>query len=690
MLARRGPACWLTNPELAAARQRQLRSVVAMSTIVPAYYVSLTGSDSNPGTIDAPFATLQRAQEAMQNSDIKTTYILAGDYSPAATASSPFGNAVLNLTSADSGETWSYYPADGYGSAQISGGGNITTFMSINGATGVTVNGLDISNFTAIGINVTNGSSNATIINNKIHDMPQLGLAIDDSGASVNNTIISNNYLDNIGSNGISIYSVHGHGNINNTISNNFIINSATMVSDSGAIYAQDLNPKASIGNTITNNYIGTSGDVAIYLDDGASNYTVTGNILDPGPTAHALVQIHGGNNNVFSGNIGDLSTGLMDGFVFYQQSVNNGARGMTGNVWEDNILVGDIASGGGSGYVGSLDPPAPLTIQDNNYWNYGTGGNLVSTGSDGAGSDANPTDEDPQLAGSAYSIALSSPVFSPPVNFPGVIGGWGPPGLVQPDPQTVLGGAGINTVYSDVLGRAASAAEQAAWVAAESSGMLSAAQVIADIVNSPEAQGSSWAIVRLYQAAFGRVPDAAGFTADVDFLDPAAGGTGTLLQVAEDVVASAEFQSTYGNPNTPATLAACIEALYQNVLGRTGSTAEVDAWLATGESAAQILIGLSNSAEFQATANPAVASLLTINALTETITTGSLFQTAITGAASAQTAGDGTQTASLALLGQYAAAGFATAPGQGQGALVAHTAPADATAPTLLTTPQH
>jgi hypothetical protein len=267
------------------------------------------------------------------------------------------------------------------------------------------------------------------------------------------------------------------------------------------------------------------------------------------------------------------------------------------------------------------------------------------------------------------------------------------PPPLPSPlPPPPALTAAQINTVYSDVLGRPASAAEQAAWVAAESSGPLSAAQVIADIVNSPEAVDYSWLIVRLYQAAFDRVPDSqAGFAANVDAVDPASGGKISLLQLAADYTASQEFINDYGNlvgqttTSDPSGMAVFIQALYHNVLGRTGSTTEVNAWLATGDTAAQILIGFSNSAEFQADANPAVARLLTINALAETITTGSLFQPAITGTASAET-----QTANLALLGQYAAAGFATAPGQGQGTLVTPTVQTDATGSTLLTTPQH
>ena len=407
-----------------------------MSNIVPAYYVSTTGSDSNPGTLAAPFLTFTKAQQAMQTSNIKTTYILPGTYSPGVSAYSSNGSVALDLTSADSGETWSYYPPDGYGSAQITGGGTISTFMEINGATGVGVNGLDISNFTSVGIYATNGGSNATIINNVVHDMPQLGIAINDEGAAVNDTLISNNYLYNIGSNGISIYSIYGNGSNDNTINNNIIVNAASTTAangyaDAGSIYAQDLNSTKSTGNIIEDNYIDESHGMAVYLDDGASNFTVTGNILDPGASAFALVQIHGGENNVFSGNIGDISSGLLEGFVFYQQSGNSdGATGMTGNVWENNILVGDIALSGGIGYVGGLDPPAPLTIADNDYWNYGSGGDLVSIGNGGAGSDTDPTYEDPQLSGWTYDISGGSPVFGLPVNFPSITSDGGPPGL--------------------------------------------------------------------------------------------------------------------------------------------------------------------------------------------------------------------------------------------------------------------
>ena len=61
------------------------------------YYVALNGSDTADGSASSPFATLQRAQRAMQQSAIKVTQINAGTYH----LSSP-----LTLTEADQGETW--------------------------------------------------------------------------------------------------------------------------------------------------------------------------------------------------------------------------------------------------------------------------------------------------------------------------------------------------------------------------------------------------------------------------------------------------------------------------------------------------------------------------------------------------------------------------------------------------------
>jgi hypothetical protein len=625
-----------------------------MTNIVPAYYVSPTGSDSNPGTLNAPFATLQKAQQAMQNSDIKTTYILAGTYEM---------STALTLTSADNGETWAGYPGDPAQSAilQYSGSGHLQ--VHIDGASNITFSDLNFDGGPNGGAGVLYG---AIFIDN------------DSSDIYVENNLFTNNFnqsdlyiynSDNIyyqGNTSIGSYeSVSGHvtdGSVDtgwfvtdNTISDFFRIGIELQANTAGSGLG-DIN----VDDNVVSNFATSILPIAISFDPGVGTIgnTIWGNTITGTPGSFQWGVEFGGPT--------DVEFNTMDGVdaPFFISAA-------TGATIQNNIL---------SNF--GMDPP---------YNNYAF--NLDDGFNDGQWVGVNT------LNGIATAGWIGYPNQGPQ-----------PPSTSPPSPPpATLTAAQINMVYSDVLGRTASAAEQAAWVAAQSSGMVSASQVIADIVNSPEAQDYSWDVVRLYQAAFDRVPDPAGFTADVDLLDPAMDGPGPVLELAQAFVSSTEFQSDYGTPTTTATLTTFIEALYQNVLGRTGSTAEVNAWLATGDNTAQILISFSNSAEFQATANPAVASLLTINALAETIVTGSLFQTAIPGAASAQTStltqsantsssgtgavptvSDGTQTANLALLGQYAAAGFATAPDQGHATLVTQTAQTDTTAPTLLTIPQH
>jgi len=64
---------------------------------VASYYVATNGSDSADGSSGSPFATLQRAQLAMQQSSVKLTQIYAGTY---------YLTTPLTLTSLDQGETW--------------------------------------------------------------------------------------------------------------------------------------------------------------------------------------------------------------------------------------------------------------------------------------------------------------------------------------------------------------------------------------------------------------------------------------------------------------------------------------------------------------------------------------------------------------------------------------------------------
>ena len=173
------------------------------------------------------------------------------------------------------------------------------------------------------------------------------------------------------------------------------------------------------------------------------------------------------------------------------------------------------------------------------------------------------------------------------------------------PSSGTTYTASQINAIYEAVLQRPASPAEQNMWVAAETGGQLTEQQVLSDIVTSAEANNFVYPIIRLYQAAFGRVPDQAGLTGWVDTFES---GAMTEAQIDQAFVNSPEFLANYG---TTQVSTAFVGALYHNVLGRTGSTTEISGWVNSGESAAQILQGFSDSTEFQNDSRAAIIGFL-------------------------------------------------------------------------------
>ncbi len=64
------------------------------------YYVATNGSDSNPGTITQPFATLEKARDTLRSTGPGTVYVRGGTY---------YRNSTFSLTSQDSGTTWMAY-----------------------------------------------------------------------------------------------------------------------------------------------------------------------------------------------------------------------------------------------------------------------------------------------------------------------------------------------------------------------------------------------------------------------------------------------------------------------------------------------------------------------------------------------------------------------------------------------------
>jgi S-layer protein len=161
-----------------------------------------------------------------------------------------------------------------------------------------------------------------------------------------------------------------------------------------------------------------------------------------------------------------------------------------------------------------------------------------------------------------------------------------------------------INQYFVNILQRTPSSGELLYWNNMVSTGQMSLVQVRDAIAASPEATTYVDQIIRLYKAAFGRAPDPTGLNGWTNLLreDPTA-----LTKVALGFVNSAEWVNRYGNNGASDEL---LQALYQNVLGRSSSAAEIEGWKATGKSISQILIGFSNSIEFQSSSAPRVSEI--------------------------------------------------------------------------------
>jgi Glycosyl hydrolase family 26 len=467
------------------------------STPYPGFYVATTGSDSNAGTLAAPFATLGKCQTAMQGSSIKTCYIRAGIYQPAAITSGSncnFGDgrgsggtptvspgSAVSLTSADSGETWSYYPPDGYNSAIIDGqsttgqsGDNNNGPVSGAGnglgcafgdyqATGITINGLQFERFmwsAFWGLD----ANNLTFTNNVVHDFTSAtftayAVAFHCSPTS----IATHNYVYNVAYMGIGMLADCNGGSNNNIISYNAILNSCTYPptandqngSDCGAIYQQDTgNSVKSTGMQIIDNYIrdvntpeassGTRGGIGIYNDENTENTNVQQNVV--AAVNSACFSMNTAVNITITDNICDMDSSPNASGVAIAQFWNTGASsGTTGNTFEHNIVVLSSSSAG-FGYNGNAPVTVPLTINDNAYYNYTGASNNVNTGQGGGvnvGTDSNPTFENPLIHCWGAIIGASSPVFNSPVSFPAqpaswdTSGFWGPPGFTMPETGT-------------------------------------------------------------------------------------------------------------------------------------------------------------------------------------------------------------------------------------------------------------
>jgi Right handed beta helix region len=457
-----GPLTVTTSGGTAASTASFTVSAASTTDGTPAgIFVGPNGSDtSGDGTITKPFATLGRAQETMRQGGPQTTYIRGGYYAlPAVTQNNvTYG---LHLTSADSGQTWSYYLPDGYNSAILDGGSTdsstgIEELITIDGASHVTINGLHLQHFRWTGIAVHGGTNtyfaqlfpaatatadSNTITNNIIHDggydtSPTLGTGGGGvyGDGNIPSTTVTNNVIYNISALGIAAFSgfTPPTGDVNSLrIANNVVFSVCLRLTDCGALYVHDENTTAR-NIVITNNYVRDTGTATaaarpIYLDDGVSAASVTGNIVT-GIFKWAF-DIHGGANNTIESNIADMTDG--NEILLYQ--ARSGMTAMTGNVFIGNVI---ISRGGGGWYEGGSTIGAQPEIRNNVYHQY-AGAAVNTDGFSGLDGDSAPIYADPQLSCWTYNVESFSPIYNPPVSFVVIPQEWGPPGYSVPQTGT-------------------------------------------------------------------------------------------------------------------------------------------------------------------------------------------------------------------------------------------------------------
>lgn len=318
-----GAACSLLLPGEAAARwSRPTRSTTTTTTTTTtgttttgttttgtttgsAYYVSPTGSDSNPGTYAQPFRTPDMAMSAMESSNIKTTYLMGGTYSR---------TVQLKLTPPwDNGETWLAYP----GQTPIFDGGGRTNVGFLVEAPNVTIRWLTFQNFTDSAIKAWNSPylfvDSNTVLNTRSSGWAQGGIEVD----TAPNTTITHNLVRNSNSTGIT----GGDDVPNLLIQYNAVYNSCITVVDCGAIYSVD-RPRTSNNVRILNNIVGQYGTsagegIGIYLDDYLSGATVKNNIVY-GSGQYGLT-IHGGSSNLIQNNIFDITLDSPAWAIYWQ-----------------------------------------------------------------------------------------------------------------------------------------------------------------------------------------------------------------------------------------------------------------------------------------------------------------------------------------------------------------------------------
>ena len=226
-------AVTITAVSQADATKSASAQVTVTATTGLAFYVSTTGSDSNPGTLSSPWRTIQHASNSVQAGD--SVYVRGGVYNESVNISVS-GSAIAGPI------TFQTYPGEQAivdGTGLVSPTSGTQGLINIVNQSYISIQGLEIRNYqtssasgTPAGIWVSGSGSNIQIVNNLIHNIvttsettgSAFGIAVYGTAApaSLDAVTISGNQVYNLRT-GTS-ESVNVDGNVTNfVIANNVV-----------------------------------------------------------------------------------------------------------------------------------------------------------------------------------------------------------------------------------------------------------------------------------------------------------------------------------------------------------------------------------------------------------------------------------------------------------------------------------
>jgi hypothetical protein len=172
------------------------------------------------------------------------------------------------------------------------------------------------------------------------------------------------------------------------------------------------------------------------------------------------------------------------------------------------------------------------------------------------------------------------------------------------------LTAAQINALFLAILQRPASSAERADWTTQDAS--VGDAAVINDIVTSDEAAQNVYPIIRIVQLVTGLAPTATQLDGWVHYEQSG----GSLTSIVNAFAGSTNFQNVFngGNPidvNAPVN-STIMSNILEQTLGSVSSPSQVQAWVDTGLTVAQVLAQFVNGDQYSGKTLPFIENYLT------------------------------------------------------------------------------